>query len=252
MSRCRRVPGSGGLLILWALSWAPAPAQAGALLGGGAAAPKVHESADVVQPARRPAVVYVSDFYLDANQVQQKTLLGREGPLRRRLGALLGHDPETRAKKLVSALAQTITQALRDGGQPTEYLSGTSPGVQGAAPGGTALPSQGWLVGGWFVSVNEGNRVLAASVGFGSGAETVELQVTVSDLARHPLEPFLFMGSASETKRRPGGLLMGNPYVLAAKYVITRGATEADVERQGEAVAKGLLEYLAGKAGPRG
>ncbi len=216
------------------------------LFGGNAEPPKMHQGVDVPQPLQRPAVVYVTDFYLDPERIQRKTLLGGEGPLRRKLAELRGDDPATRAKALVKALAEAIVQGLKDGGQAAEYLPAAAQG-QGAAQAGQPLPKQGWLVGGWFVSVNEGNRALAATLGFGTGAESVEIQVTVADLGRNASEPFLFMGSSTQSKLRPGGLIMGNPLAVAAKYVISRGATEADAKKQGAAIAKGLLGYLATK-----
>jgi hypothetical protein len=45
----------------------------------------------------------------------------------------------------------------------------------------------------------------------------------------------------------PGGLVMNkNPYAMAAKFVLSRGATERDVKQEGVAIANNLLAYING------
>jgi hypothetical protein len=73
------------------------------------------------------------------------------------------------------------------------------------------------------------------------------VEVVVSDLARNPLEPFLYLGAGNEARKMPGGLVMNkNPYAIAAKFVLSRGATERDVKEEGVAIAKNLLAYING------
>jgi hypothetical protein len=42
----------------------------------------------------------------------------------------------------------------------------------------------------------------------------------------------------------PGGIITKNPYSVVARYVLSKGATEKDVQKQGSAIAKTLLQYI--------
>jgi hypothetical protein len=121
-------------------------------------------------------------------------------------------------------------------------------------PAHAELPREGWLLGGWFEQVQEGNRVEAATVGFGHGSSRVSIEVIVSDLAGDPRQPFLVIGSENAQHNMPGGLVTMNPYAMAAKFVLARGQTDRDVKAMGAAIAKTLVQYLeqgAGKEAPR-
>lgn len=191
-----------------------------------------------------PKTFYVSDFYIDPSQIQQETLLPRQGPVRSRLEQLRGDDPASKARKLVRALSDSMIKGLNDAGLHAEALRG-QPGLRTEfMPADADLPKEGWVVGGWFTKVDEGNRAMQATAGFEMGAEKVEIQVVVSDLARDPRQPFLFIGSETGAHRMPGGLVARNPYAMAARYVLARGATEGDVKKQGAAIAASLIQYL--------
>lgn len=91
--------------------------------------------------------------------------------------------------------------------------------------------------------MDEGNRLVKATVGFGTGAETIKIQVAVSDLTKNIAEPFLFIGTDNGAQMMPGGLVTQNPYVVAAKCVMAKGATENNVKKQAASIAKSLMEY---------
>jgi hypothetical protein len=192
-------------------------------------------------------MIYVTDFYLDPAQIRSESIVPQGGIVRSRLNRLREGDPATRAAKLISVLSQSIVAELKKAGQPAEYRPNREGLRADFVPAGVEFPKSGWLVGGWFVTVDEGNRAEAATIGFGAGAESVEVEVVVSDLARNPLEPFLYLGAGNEARKMPGGLVMNkNPYAMAAKFVLSRGATERDVKQEGVAIAKNLLAYING------
>jgi len=63
----------------------------------------------------------------------------------------------------------------------------------------------------------------------------------------------MVMGSGSRAKKMPGGLIMMNPYVMAAKFVIDkRHGTEKDVKSLGAEIVKGVVAYInQGSVKPR-
>lgn len=203
-----------------------------------------HAKTAAAEPVVRPATIYVTDFYLDPSQIQKQGPMGRGGVVQRRFGNLLKEDSSNKARKLISVLSNTIAAELRKAGQGAEYRPDPDGLRSDFVLSDPRLPKEGWLVSGWFVTVDEGNRLLASAVGFGAGAGNVEIQVVVSDLSKNGAEPFLYIGSSSDDKLRPGGLVMKNPYAVAAKFVTSRGATEKDVKKQGKEIAKSLLNYM--------
>ena len=199
-----------------------------------------------------PSVIYVTDFYLPPAMIQRSPTLPEQvgmggGPvsrLRQDVRTLRGDDPETKAKKLVQVLGETITRTLNQAGYRAEYRPNSTGLRAEFFPADAKLPTEGWLVGGWFERVQEGNRVEEAAIGFGTGSGQVAIEVAVSDLAGSPRQPFLFLGSENAHRRMPGGLVAMNPYAMAAKFVLTRGETERDVKAMGTAIGKALVSYL--------
>ena len=221
---------------------------------GPIAKPKVTSLAagDGTTAVKAPPVIYVTDFYLPPGMIQQAQTLPQmvgfgNGPVSRirdDVRALRDGDPESKARKLVKTLGETITANLNKAGYRAEYRPSATGLRAEFFPADANLPKDGWLLGGWFERVQEGNRVEEAAIGFGAGSGQVTIEVAVSDLAGNPKEPFLFLGSENAHRRMPGGLVALNPYAVAAKFVLTRGETERDVKAMGAAIAKGLVQYI--------
>ncbi len=202
----------------------------------------------------RPSVIYVTDFHMDATQIEQKKLLdGQREGIRGRRPHLRSNDPVEKGRELVHVLSDSIVKHLKDKGLRAEslpnvhaeYVSSQGGGQIQFTPGGSSLPKEGWLMAGWFEKVEEGRAAVEATVGFGAGSGKVEVEVMVSDLAGDPGQPFLVMGSGNRTKKMPGGLVTMNPYVMAAKFVLDRRqGTEKDVKNLGAEIAKSLIQYI--------
>jgi hypothetical protein len=178
--------------------------------------------------------VYVRDFFFDAQNLKpDQGLLGtKEGPAARLLQHLKrSEDPAAKAQQLVTLLSNTIVAGLNNAGIFSSRLEPDA-----------FTPTAGLLVGGEFLEVDEGNRMRRAMVGFGAGSEEIKVQVEVYDLGKDPNSPFLVYGAGEEGRKGPGAVVFKNPYAAAARYVLSRNATEKDVVRLGNQIAGDLVK----------
>jgi len=203
------------------------------------AVPADSKAEQQLQPTTQPGMVYVLDFTLDVSSIvpdsgvlDHRRWLG-EGPLER-LGPLHKQvDPALAAPTLVNLLAASIAQELGKNLIPAMRL-----------PQGQALPDSGWLVRGRFISVEEGNRVRRAVIGFGEGATDMQIDFEVCELGRNPLTPFLVSSAESGSGKKPGAIVTMNPYVAAAKFVLAKNASENDVRQAGTEIALTIIKYM--------
>ncbi len=190
------------------------------------------EAAPAAVPTDRPTVIYVTDFDLAADAVKTKTgILGGDGPVR---GVLQGRredrNPSENAQGLVNLLATSLVAEFSKREAKAMRWSGTDP-----------FPKEGWIVRGQFTEVDEGSRVRRAMIGFGSGKAEMQLHVNVADLAKSPNAPFLVFGTAAESGKMPGAIVMLNPYVAAAKFVMSKNASAKDVKKTASKLAEAIL-----------
>ena len=213
--------------MLVALVSGCAPTAGNKFTGGARVEGETATAALPSTPARR---VYVQDFALDAEATEPKTgLLGRPRLFRE----LTGEDPAAHARRIVDEMASSLVKDLNAGGIPAERHSA-----------GGALPRDGWLVRGAFTEADSGNTMRRAVIGFGSGKTEMEVQVGVSDLASpQPTESFLVFGTVTDPSRLPGGVVTRNPYVVAAKFVLEKGAPQRDVQHTAKTIADELVKF---------
>ena len=215
------------LLALAVSGCAPRDTAGNRVTGGTRVESETATAALPSAPARR---VYVQDFALDVEATEPKT-----GPLGRpRLfQQLTGEDPAAHARRVVDEMASSLVADLNAAGLPAERL-----------PEGRALPPDGWLVRGAFTEADSGNTLRRAVIGFGSGKTEMEVQVGVSDLASpQPTQSFLVFGTVSDPSRLPGGAVTRNPYMVAAKFVLEKGAPERDVQHTAKTIADELVKF---------
>ena len=196
----------------------------------------VFSQANAPGAPQRP--VYVRDFLVDAQNLKaDEGLLGRrQGPVRGLLQGLKpSEDPTAKARQLVALLSNTIVAELNNAGIRASRLEPSA-----------FTPQDGLLVGGEFLEVDEGNRMRRTMIGFGAGSEEIKVQVEVYDLAKDPSTPFLVYGVGEEGRKGPGAVAFRNPYAAAARYVLSRRATEKDVVKLGNQIAADLVKISAG------
>ena len=185
--------------------------------------------------SRGPVTVYDFAFDVADLHTDQGVLAGRDGPARRVRGALRPEEtPAQKAERLAVLLSETIAK---------ELAGLQIPATRQAK--GVAWPTNGLVVQGEFLQVDEGNRLKRAVVGFGAGATETLAQVEVYDLAQDRAKPILVYGTGSGSKPTPGGVVTMNPYAMAARYVLSRNATEKDVRALGKKIAQDLAQLAA-------
>lgn len=167
-------------------------------------------------PAEKPAIIYVTDFALDAQNIEHEegVLSGRPGPLGRVSNRLYGteDDPATRARKLVDLMAKSLVRDLSQAGFNASRLS----------PGAPA-PKGGWLLQGVFTEVQEGNRLQRAMIGLGMGQTDLQVVVSMENLSKGPPKPLYEIGTDATSGNKPGAapVIAVNPYAAAARFVMS-------------------------------
>ncbi len=192
-----------------------------------------------------PSKIYVADFYLDPAAITNAKLRQREAALqRRRARQEEENDPEEKARKLVSTLAESIVAELQSGGQNSERIANAKGLRAEFIPADVDLPKEGWLVAGWFSKVDEGNRAVSSTIGLGAGSESVDIDILVYDLSKGTNEPFLQFYTGTKPKRAPGAIVTMNPISLGVKFVLSKKSTARDVKKQGKIIADNLLQCI--------
>ncbi|MEN6438269.1 MAG: DUF4410 domain-containing protein [Syntrophobacter sp.] len=197
-----------------------------------AAAACAQPAAKPSPPPGMPEIVCVTDFELDTGDITQQERLVRRPRVVR-------EDPRAKAGKLVELLSTSLVSELQNKSVRAMRLY---PGAR--------TPERGWLVKGQFMEVDEGNRMKRAIVGFGAGATDMQIEVAVVDLGSGSNEPFLIFGTDSKTGKGPGAVVTMNPYVAAAKFVMSKKASEKDVRKTARQIADVLVKSMQ-QSGPR-
>ncbi len=180
--------------------------------------------------------IYVSDFELDAEsiQVDQGSPSGHKRPgVLERPQKKEQEDPEAQKKKLVDTLSQSIVSDLQKAGYKAQRLMP-----------GDAKPAVGAWVHGVFTQADEGNRLQRAVIGFGSGQASMQLFVTLTDLAS-PQKPLYESSEKGASKDKPGAVISMNPYVAAAKFVMEKNASEKVIKSTAATISKDVISHLS-------
>ncbi|ANB77305.1 hypothetical protein AYM40_35055 [Paraburkholderia phytofirmans OLGA172] len=195
-------------------------------------------------PFAAPApIVYVSDFELDVANVKPDSGPGQR--VRRLRGLLpsgpgpLGQDknPEDHARDIVNEMADALTADLKKGGVDARRIAPSQP-----------LPAAGWQVRGVFLSVDEGNRLRRAMVGFGAGQNDIQVAVSCDSLGTADLPPLYQAVEEADSKGKPGAAIKLNPYVIAAKFVMASGDEKKTIKKTAQEISDSVIAKLHGVA----
>ncbi|WP_322009350.1 DUF4410 domain-containing protein [Paraburkholderia sp. J12] len=193
-----------------------------------------------VQNNARPEKVYVADFELEGDAIQSE---GPDSDIDRRalLARVFPDSPfmihvtrQDRADHLASLMGSSIADDLKKDGLHVERL----------APG-APRPSTGWLVRGQFLSVDEGDRMKRALIGFGAGHTNLKVRMYVSNLADSPAaQPMLDITMDARSGKVPGAALGFNPFLAAGGFVAAGADSDSDVKHVASKLSDEIAHHL--------
>jgi len=216
------------------------------LLMGTALLPSNAQSQASGPPPSKPRSVYVTDFALDPSIVQTATdapsqVMGSGGVLARLRARASGvrqtdsTDPEVEARQAVNQLSDSIVDGLVRAGVPAVRV-----------PPETPVPADCWILRGEIDKLSEGNRAQQSVIGFGAGNPEVEVSGYIDEMQSGAPVTILTFGDQNKQHHMPGGIVSRNPYVIVAKFVLSRNATGRDVQQLGESIASKIVDYMRG------
>jgi hypothetical protein len=186
-------------------------------------------------PPAAPKVVYVKDFDLQPGTFQAESGILPISPISAGgfISRILGVPVESgeRERELLRLMTSALVDDLTNVGLNARVLHY-----------GELLPSEGWLVRGAFVQIDEGNRLKRALIGFGSGATRLRVIVWVSDLGHGPSGPFCALDTSTHSSRKPGAALSFDPYVGAARFVLDGLDLDTNVTQIAAQIANDIAE----------
>lgn len=186
---------------------------------------------------KRPTVIHVKTFSISKSAANTENAGGTGRP--HLLGVLRGGEENTLIGQHREQ-QQEDTLAKLPGLLQHALIRDLSQSVAPAYSGeGIRASRDSWVITGEFVELDAGNRALQAGVGFGAGQS--ELEVCAKVYAGSDMHtPFLTFDSKGASGHLPGGVAMKNPYVAAAKFVISK----REPEQQAKKVAKAILDEI--------
>jgi hypothetical protein len=178
-------------------------------------------------PAPIPRTVYVQDFQAHV----QETSSSRGGPLTR----LRQGRSNEKAWQTAGSLSGAIADQFKAAGYTSQRIPRSAP-----------LPDTGWLVTGVFYALDSQGKVIQMPSFMSGDTPPPNTQVTVSvaDLAGNPAAPFIVFGKA-DALRGQGPPVGWNPYVIAAKFVVNKVESAADVKAFAKEIVDTILQNKA-------
>jgi len=197
-----------------------------------------HEIAEA--PGKRPAIIYVSDFDLEASNIKSSrgvlpALPMPSNPFGDIIPPLPGtqKDPKVVAGKLVNSMSVSLVKDLNKAGLTARRLNPGEP-----------MPASGWLVRGVFTEVNQGNQLQRSVIGFGLGKTDLQVLVDIKDLSDGPPKLFYEINAEANSGKAPGAgpsIILG-PAGVAARYVISSKDLDRNVKQTASKIAAEVVE----------
>jgi hypothetical protein len=188
--------------------------------------------AQTPQAAPAPRVVYVQDFEAHTGQASDASGgSSRRGPL----SMLRGARASEKAVMSAGSLSGAIATEFKTQGFNAQRISRDA-----------ALPQNGWLVTGIFYAIDSQTGLIKMPSFLSGQPDPVNTNITVSvaDLAVNPNAPFIVFGKA-EALRGQGPPAGWNPYVVAAKFVVDKVESAADIQKLAKEIVDTILKNKA-------
>ena len=214
---------------------------------GPAKVTEVQSGSSTAAALKRPRVIYVKSFSITAAARNSSEAAGGGRP--HLLGRLRGGEENTvigqyrqeQQNDTLAKLPDLLQKALID-----DLSSAVGPAAKGD---GVHASQDCWVISGEFVEVDTGNRALQAGVGFGAGQSQLEVHARVYAGAALNT-PFLTFDSKGASGYLPGGVATKNPYVAAAKFVMSKREPEREAQKVAGAIADENGKFMVAQGIP--
>lgn len=216
------------------------------VLSGCGTAKVASQHAITPAPPTKPAIVYVADFDLDTNGMKGKSgilpaLPKPPGPMGNGLPLHLpplpraSKDPQTRARELVDSMSASIVRDLAKAGLNARRLSAKE-----------TPPNTGWLVRGAFTTVNQGDQLQRAAIGFGAGKTDLQVLVDIADLSQDCPKRFHELTTTADSGKAPGAgpMMVLCPAGAAARFVLAGQDLDRNVKQTASKIAGEITKRM--------
>jgi Domain of unknown function (DUF4410) len=203
-------------------------------------------------PATKPpAVIYVRSFSVSQTAAKADDGDGESSGGRPHLfgmlrggedNTLIGRHREEQQDETLAKLPGILQRALIE-----NLNKSIAPAANG--DGAQATRWDCWVIAGQFLTVDQGNRALQAGIGFGAGQSQVEVQAQVYTL-RDMGTPFLVFDSKGASGHMPGAIVMHNPYVAAAKFVMSKKEPDKEAKKVATSIAEAIGKFMTAQGIP--
>jgi hypothetical protein len=184
-------------------------------------------AAQTTAPATMPRTIYVQDF-----EAHTGDAAGGGTPRRGPLSFLRSMRASQKAVMSAGSLSGAIANQFSAQGYTSQRISRES-----------QLPREGWLVTGIFYAIDTQSGMIRMPAFLSGQPDPVntDITVSVSDLATNPDAPFIVFGRA-EALRGQGPPVGWNPYVVAAKFVVDKIESAADIDKLAKEIVDTILK----------
>lgn len=215
---------------------------------GGCAGTRVTETGEIaVSGLPKPRQVLVYDFAVTPGEVKENSAFFAR--VARNLEQADQTAEEIRiGREVADALATELTEKIKAMGLPALRADQNMPVTAGSV-----------LVTGHFVTIDEGNSLKRAAIGFGFGESAIDARVALLAPAATGFQELIGFDAHSDSGKMPGAAVMGpagaaagagtaavlatNAALGAAKHYRSSSAEEAS--RMADAIAGDLAKYFA-------
>jgi hypothetical protein len=184
------------------------------------------------QTAAPKPMIYVQDFEAHwGNPDGSSSGSSRRGPL----SLLKSARSSEQATMSAGSLSGAIADEFKSQGFNSQRIARDA-----------TLPSSGWLVTGIFYALDTKTGMIQMPSFLTGQPDPVNTQVsvTVADLAKNPNAPFIVFGTA-DALRGQGPPAGWNPYVVAAKFVVGKVESAADIKKLAKEIVTTILQNKA-------
>jgi hypothetical protein len=209
---------------------------------------EVKSNISTMPAAKAPRMIYVNAFSISQPSASNETQSsggerpGLLGALREReQEGVIGQRREEQKEQTLVKVPGVLQKAL---------IADLSQSIAPAESGnGTKAPADSWVITGEFLEVDAGSRALQSGVGFGAGQSHLEVRAKVYSV-HDPNRPFLTFDSEGASGHMPGAVVAKNPYVAAAKFVMSKREPESEAKKVASSIAQEIGKFMAAQGIP--